>query len=208
MEEESQKSKNEDITINFLGDSITYGSKLKKDLSERFTTLLESKLKIKSLNFGVSGSRIAKIPSCDIECFLDRFEKLSKNANFTFIFGGVNDYKNGTVLGDKSSDNVETFYGALKFLISKLLSIWNNTQLCFILPLPARRKSPLNLGLDSYINPIKELCLENKIDFLDLSKEFGDKKLFADGLHPNQKGHKLLAEELEKYILKKGIVNS
>ena len=41
---------------------------------------------------------------------------------------------------------------------------------------------------------------ENSIDFLDLSNEFNKKELLADGLHPSEKGHELLAKEIEKYI--------
>ena len=183
------------------------GSKLRKIVEQRFTTLLEANLKIKALNFGISGSRIAKIDSDEKECFIDRIHRLQKSANFTFIFGGINDFKNGTILGDKNSEEISTFYGALKFLISELLKTFSNDKLCFILPLPTRRKSPINESLISYCNIIKELCTENSIDFLDLSNEFNKKELLADGLHPNEKGHELLAKEIEKYIIKKGIVN-
>ena len=208
MKEENETNNGGQIKINFLGDSITMGSKLRKIIEQRFTTLLEKNLKIKALNFGISGSRIAKIDSDEIECFIDRIHPLSKTVNFTFIFGGINDFKNGTILGDKNSEEISTFYGALKFLISELLKIFSNDKLCFILPLPTRRKSPINESLSSYCNVIKELCTENNIDFLDLSNEFNNKKeLLADGLHPNEKGHELLAKEIEKYIIKRGIMN-
>ncbi len=198
---------NKNIKINFLGDSITNGSKLDNISEQRYTRLLEKKLKIKAINSGLSGCRITKVDSDNIKCFLDRIDTISKNSDFTFVFGGVNDYKNGSIIGDKTSDKVDTFYGAMKLLISKLLELFSNEKICFILPLPTKRKSPINEPLTSYLNVIKEICIENKIDFLDLSNEFNDKKLFADGLHPNKKGHKLLAQELEKYLLKKGIIN-
>lgn len=198
---------NKNIKINFLGDSITNGSKLENMSEQRYTRLLEKKLKINAINSGLSGCRIAKVDLDNKICFLDRIQTISKNSDFTFVFGGINDYKNGSIIGDKASDKVDTFYGAMKLLISKLLELWSNEKICFILPLPTTRKSPINEPLTSYLNVIKELCIENKIDFLDLSNEFNNKKLFADGLHPNKKGHQLLAKEVEKYLVKKGIIN-
>ena len=109
MEEEKITNNVGQIKINFLGDSITMGSKLRKIVEQRFTTLLEANLKIKALNFGISGSRIAKIDSDKKKCFIDRIHRLQKSANFTFIFGGINDFKNGTILGDNNSEEISTF---------------------------------------------------------------------------------------------------
>jgi hypothetical protein len=79
---------------------------------------------------------------------------------------------------EKNSDENNIFYGEVKFLISQLLTKFNNDKLCFILPLSAQRKSTINEFLSSYINFIKELCTENGIDFLDLINEFNNKELF------------------------------
>ena len=209
----NQNQKNPTCKINFLGDSITAGSRLNKPGIQRFTTILEKSLNIKCHNEALSGSRIAKISNDQKLSFLDRIKKLCKTANFTFIFGGVNDYKNGTLLGinniensEENNNKVDTFYGGVKTLLDELLKIWEKEKLCFILPLPTKRKSPLGLELNSYLNIIKEICSEKKVDFVDFSENFKDEGLFADGLHPNEKGHELLKELIEKYLVNKGMI--
>ena len=217
--------------INFLGDSITAGSRLKNPGKQRFTSLLEGALRIKCHNSGLSGSRIAKVANDKILSFLDRVKNLCTTAEFTFIFGGVNDYKNGTKLGGKCS-NIEgankekdggvelvvntinsinennTFYSAVQSLLDTLINKFKKENLCFILPLPTKRKSPLGLGLSAYTDVIKEICGEKQVDFVDFSSSFSDKGLFVDGLHPNERGHEILKDLIEKYLVEKGVVKN
>ena len=50
---------------------------------------------------------------------------------------------------------------------------------------------------------MSEVLLSNNINYLDIKDTFGkpsESDLFADGLHPNDQGHRLIAELLAKYI--------
>ena len=60
-----------------------------------------------------------------------------------------------------------------------------------------------------YREAIREVALKNGVDLLDLNDLFPVPKaqeadeLTADGLHPNAKGHKLIAGRLYEYLTKK-----
>ena len=86
------------MKINFLGDSITEGA-LAGKIEDRYTTLVANYFGAEECNFGVSGTRIAKqrkrTNNPDNDVFMCRAVKMPTDADFTFVFGGTNDYGHG-----------------------------------------------------------------------------------------------------------------
>ena len=214
IENEKIFLENNKILINFLGDSITQGLKWQK--KEIFCYYLSKWLNIKVNNQGVHSTRIARQEGDDKD-FNYRLKDLDDKADFTFIFGGTNDYGMGEAeLGDINSDSYYTFYGALKNLVKNLLKKFNNDKICFILPLSRFEENKIikHGTLSNYREIIKEICDLNKIDYLDLCEQLpipnigGKSEYFKDGLHPNKKGHKLIAKNIIKYLKNKGIINN
>ena len=214
IENEKIFLENNKILINFLGDSITQGLKWQK--KEIFCFYLSKWLNIKVNNQGVHSTRIARQDGDDKD-FNYRLKDLDDKADFTFIFGGTNDYGMGEAeLGDINSDSYYTFYGALKNLVKNLLKKFNNDKICFILPLSRFEENKIikHGTLSNYREIIKEICDLNKIDYLDLCEQLpipnigGKSEYFKDGLHPNKKGHKLIAKNIIKYLKNKGIINN
>ena len=214
IENEKIFAENNKILINFLGDSITEGLKWQK--KEIFCFYLSKWLNIRINNQGYHATRIARQDDDDKD-FNFRLKDLDEKADFTFIFGGTNDYGMGEAeLGDINSDSYYTFYGALKNLVKDLLSKFNNDKICFILPLSRFEEDKIikHGTLQKYRDIIKEICDLNKIDTLDLCKELpipnteGKSEFFKDGLHPNKQGHKLIARNIIKYLKSKGIINN
>ena len=204
---------NNKILINFLGDSITEGLKWQK--KEIFCFYLSKWLNIRINNQGYHATRIARQDDDDKD-FNFRLKDLDEKADFTFIFGGTNDYGMGEAeLGDINSDSYYTFYGALKNLVKDLLKKFNNDKICFILPLSRFEEDKIikHGTLERYREIIKEICDLNNIDYLDLCKELpipdtgGKSQYFKDGLHPNKQGHKIIARNIIKYLKQKGIIN-
>ena len=80
------------MTIAFLGDSITLGYGL-EDKSFRYSTIVSNELKMDELNFGITGTLVAKagLNNLDENDFLSRVS-LIDNADVAVIFGGTNDY--------------------------------------------------------------------------------------------------------------------
>ena len=215
-EKENEKifQENNKILINFLGDSITEGLKWQK--KEVYCHYLSKWLNIRINNQGYRATKIARQKD-DNKDFNYRLKDLDDKADFTFIFGGTNDYSLGDAeLGDINSESYFTFYGALKNLVKDLLKKFDNDKICFILPLSRFDEDKvINHGnLPQYRNIIKEICDLNKIDYLDLCDELpvpntdGKSEYFKDGLHPNKQGHKLIARNIIKYLKKKGIINN
>lgn len=212
------------MKINFLGDSITEGA-LADTIEEKYTTLVANHFKAEECNFGVSGTRIAKqvkrTNNPDDDVFMRRAVKMPTDADFAFVFGGTNDYGHGDAkLGTFEDRDDYTFYGAFHNLVAYMVATFGK-KLCFILPIPRfNQDNPYGDGskdesvapMSAYIEAEKEVLAYYGVRYLDLSNKFyipttqqDDGDLYADGLHPNSKGHRVLADCLIEYLTKKGL---
>ena len=207
------------MLIDFLGDSITEGagaSSVENCFVERVGQLLNCKV----INHGIGGTRFARQrkPSADPRWDLDfcsRLKDLDKNADLVFVFGGTNDYGHGDAPIGKREDNTpDTYYGACNYIVENLLKTYKKDQIAFIIPLHrVNEQSPLgdgykepSLPLEGYTNILIEVLNKYQIQYVDFRKNFGkgeDNPLLSDGLHPNDKGHDLLARLLVEYIKSK-----
>ncbi len=212
------------MRINFLGDSITEGAGAGVP-ENMYSYLVCKRFGAEELLFGKSGTRIArqkkKTAPLDDEYFLTRAVRMSTNVDFTFVFGGTNDYGHGDAalgkMGDKEGD---TFYGAFEELVGYLTARFSKQKLCFILPLPrfgqdnargenGRKAFPVG-ALSAYIAAEKEILEKYGVEYLDLSADFhvpqvqGETELTVDGLHPNPKGYRLIADRVIAYLERKG----
>ncbi len=211
------------MQINFLGDSITAGAGAEVP-ENMYTYLVCQHFGAQENNFGVGGTRIATQtkPSADPaedEVFLARARKLPKDAAFTFVFGGTNDYGHGDAPLGAMGDNTEfTFYGALHQLCTYLTENFPREKLCFILPLHryaeddphgelGRKPAPAGT-LGQYVAAIVETVKQFDIAYLDLRYLIPMEALdtyTVDGLHPNPTGHRLLANAMCDYLEQKGM---
>ena len=208
------------MKINFLGDSITEGA-LAGVIEGRYSTLVAQAFGAEECNFGVSGTRIAKqvkkTLNPDANVYMCRAVKMPTDADFTFVFGGTNDYGHGDAkMGDFASKDPYTFYGAMQELVAYLVSVFPKEKLCFVLPIPrCDQDNPYGDGskdeafypMSAYIEAEKKVLEFYGVEYLDLSEKFyvpttfaDDGNLYADGLHPNAKGHRFLADCLIEYL--------
>lgn len=205
------------MRINFLGDSITQGGGASSH-DHAYTALVCKRFGATENNFGVGGTRIA--PQTDGqndpygEYFILRAEKMPTDADFTFVFGGTNDYGHGDA-------TLRGFCDAFVALADYILRHFDKDKVCFVLPLPRyNQDSPLGEGnkkapvapLSEYVSAEKRILAKKGLAFLDLSDAFpvpvtnkGD-GLTVDGLHPNDAGHAILADRLGAYLEKEGFV--
>ena len=206
------------LKINVLGDSITEGFSA-SDEKHSFVYLLSELTNSLVNNYGVCNSGIARriIPNDDprrMMFFASRVKDMDHSANYVFVFGGTNDYGRGAAKIGKESDHTpETFCGGLNCLIDELLKYYKREQIIFILPL-YREEENLSIPdeegkpghpLQYYRDLIEKIVSFNKIKVLDIKDKFGkaeNNPLLADGLHPNDEGHRLIATLLADYINK------
>ena len=209
----------------FLGDSITQGAGATVE-SARYVDRIAQKLKCTALNYGLSGTRIARQSMVSENTLLDldfrlRLTVVDRDCDFIFVFGGTNDYGHGNLhLGSVKDESEHTFSGQLKLLINDLIDNYGKEKICFILPMQrfdedgvcCKGESANEKGatLIEYVNLMRQILKENGIDFIDLYKynefkplSFCGGEYMADNVHPNDKGHELLANIICDYIKNK-----
>jgi lysophospholipase L1-like esterase len=205
------------LTINFLGDSITEGARTTAS-SKVFHQIIKEKYNMKhAYNYGVGGTRIARqiVPSkantiWDLTFEL-RSEIMDRNADAIVVFGGTNDFGHGDApFGTLDSEDKYTFCGAVNSLINTLKQNFPQAKLIFMTPIhrldEAQRSIPNSKILEDYVNAILTICKNHKVAVIDLFKinplDPTDKEVVPDGLHPNDKGHAIMAQVIAEELLK------
>lgn len=210
------------MTIDFLGDSITFG--IGASCEENcFVNLVKNALNCKVNNYGISGTRIAhnrkKSVNSDFDNdFLMRAPALDKSADYVFVFGGTNDFGHGDApLGDLNSFDEFTFCGAVNSLIKTLSEMFDKRKIAFILPMrryneqstcgDVGMKEENSPVLAQYVNALKCVLDKNNIPYIDLFNHSvlktpvqGESLFFADGLHPSDAGHAVIAQSVVSFI--------
>lgn len=213
------------MKILFLGDSITQGIGASAE-QFNYVNRVKNALGCEVINYGVSGTRIARqthmffSPMSNYD-FRLRAVIMDEDADLVFVFGGTNDYGHGIChLGDIRSRNEDTFVGNLRLLIEYMTEKYGKDKLCFLLPLRRSDEDPvackgvtnneLGASLEEYVCAMRAILTEYGIDFIDLYENGIPKPLAraadeytADGVHPNDKGHALVADKILAYIREK-----
>lgn len=208
------------LTINFLGDSITEGHGTSAPYMV-FHQIIKDKYNMKhAYNYGVGGTRIARqiVPTKESTKFDLTFELRSeimdKNADAIVVFGGTNDYGHGDApFGTLESEDIYTFCGAVNSLIKTLKHNFPNAKLIFMTPIHRVRENqssmPDSKKLEDYVNAILMICQNNNVPVIDLFKinplDPTDMDIVPDGLHPNDKGHAIMAQVIAEELLKLNI---
>ena len=205
----------EGARIGFMGDSITEGVGT-TGVANTFHQLIgvEHKLGL-AHNFGISATRIARQKTnsdwhpADMD-FCLRANVIPDDLDAIVIFGGTNDYGHGEAkFGEKDSFDVYTFYGALNTLFTHFKEKAPNTKVIFMTPLHRLNEnnpsSPEGKVLKDYVDAIKEIAANYDVHIIDLFDELdldpADTELVPDGLHPSDKGHRVMADFITKKLL-------
>lgn len=204
------------LTINFLGDSITYGSGTTDVENKTFLALLGKNEGATVRNYGVGGSRIARqFGITEFEGaerdFIMREEEMERDADIVVVFGGTNDFGHGNAhFGTMSDRNEYTFYGAMHTLIQNLMAHNPTATIVFMTPLHRSEEGAHdgNPCLREYRNAIIEVCEYYSIPVLDLYSVGGMQPLveiqkttyMPDGLHPNDAGHEIICSRLTNFL--------
>lgn len=211
------------LTINFLGDSITEGA-WATEPKYNFVSRVGEKLGCKVNNYGISGTRIAMqtVPSANPvfdKDFLTRAKEMS-DADIVFVFGGTNDYGHGdSEIGDLTSLDSHTFCGAVRNLATYLCERYGKRNVCFILPLHRYdednprgefgAQTKLRPSLKEYVKVEIAVLDDMGMRYLDFRDSFPTPAVntpteyFQDGLHPTNKGHELIADMISDYVRQK-----
>lgn len=205
------------MKIAFLGDSITCGYAL-PDATKRYTTVLCEQLGSQEENYGITGTLIAKagLNRTDGKDFVSRL-RLIDDANIAVIFGGTNDYfwSDAPICGEAT----DVFFAhAMETVCAYIGRVRAGKLTLVVTPYPHNGVGNFLGGetwrtssrhdtdavnfcghtLSEYAAVMEEICLKYGIPCLNLHKNFAfDHRLHTlDGCHPNEEGHRLLAETI------------
>nr|DAF22525.1 MAG TPA: GDSL like Lipase Acylhydrolase [Caudoviricetes sp.] len=205
------------LKINCLGDSITYGD---RNNGISWADKLKNYINIKNITkYGVNGSTISDYVNENPMC--NRYMNMGE-ADLTIIFGGHNDFSLSVPMGEETSKDTKTFYGALnvllgglreKYLINKLLvltpiRVWEHPHSLWEEPINYYSQNKVGKTLKDYRDAIVNRCQYYCIPYLDLYNEglYGGtdstrNAVYVDGLHPNDIGYDILARKVASKIL-------
>ncbi|MBP3692250.1 MAG: SGNH/GDSL hydrolase family protein [Clostridia bacterium] len=214
------------LKINFLGDSITEGCGA-GGVEYIFHQVLKNDACLAEARcYGIGGTRFAVQrnngnppwnENFDNDAFCQRFDKMDDDADAVVVFGGTNDYGHGNApIGCFADRTPDTFYGACHYLFSNLIRKYIGKPIVVMTPL--HRSNEFNNNnyyheqhsrkLKDYVAIIREVAEYYGLPVLDLYKECTFQpeiqeikdKFMPDGLHPNNEGHKILADMLKKFL--------
>ena len=206
----------------FLGDSITAGA-CATTAENRYTNVFAALSGADVFAYGICGTRIARQikPSYNSEFdryFASRIDDMVPAADYVFVFGGTNDFGHGDApLGRFGDTSPETFYGAVYDLLYKLKNKYPNGEIVLITPLHRLSENdavnewgyPVKKTLAEVVAAEKETAKKFSVSVIDLygerdlyreKDENGNAFFVADGLHPNDEGHRLIAEIIYRFL--------
>ena len=190
----------ENVKILCLGDSITAGTGLQHPDGTRYADLTGQLLREKYGYKGVSSKSLAVggANSWDVVAWLPRnFEEIPDLVTFMC---GYNDFSNGM-----SPDVYRNF---LTMWINRVTALSKGkTAIVLFTPIPGC--GPRFHAHDLYVQTVRDVAEKSGIACFDLNaifkKEFTVQMIndfFRDTAHPNEKGHRLIAEKLAEFLSK------
>ena len=174
-----------------VGDSITFGYEINN--AQKWTTLLSKELNTEVINCGVNGDTTAGM--------LSRFGQVIEIYNPTqvVITGGTNDLW----FGLKDEHIISNIHAMAR------LAKHHDIETIIGIPTPFFNLNELNFVQENYSECIRsykrmliDYCTEKEFTYIEFSKDLVREHFFEDGLHPNEKGQKIMMMNA-KQVLKK-----
>ena len=209
---------NQPTKIVFLGDSITQQA---EDFEDGFISLIRQNLiqdKFELVGKGIGGNKVSDL--------LTRYKSdvIDLDPDIVFIYIGINDVWHKYDFGTGS--DIDLYEKGLRTIISDIKSLGSKIVLCtptvigentgdFVLGnqfKDVETMEKMNSDLDTFSEVVRKLSNEYETELLDLRKIFmdylaenninndADGILTTDGVHLNERGNKLIADQMIKFI--------
>lgn len=202
----------------FLGDSITEGTGVAVDENIYLNRLQKMTGAASVLNLGIGGTSIArnKAENWRTGSFVVRAQNFPEavwHADVTFIFGGTNDYGIGDAqFGAGDSSSPFEINGAVNILVRTLRGMKEDMEIILLSPIRRMGENEQNKftkqTLKEYVVLLRDAAARNNVRFCDLfHAEMFDpedaeqrRQYIPDGLHPNDNGHRILADTILRLV--------
>ena len=213
-----ERTENQSTKIIFLGDSITEQG---ESFDDGFISLLRQNLSQEEFELvgkGIGGHKVSNL--------LTRYKSdvIDLNPDIVFIYIGINDVWHKYDFGTGS--DIDLYEKGLRTIISDIKSLGSKIVLCtptvigentgdFVLGnqfKDVETMEKMNGDLDTFSEVVRKLSNEYETELLDLRKIFMDYLaenninndaagiLTTDGVHLNEQGNKLIADQMIKFI--------
>ena len=211
-------TENQSTKIIFLGDSITEQG---ESFDDGFISLLRQNLSQEEFELvgkGIGGHKVSNL--------LTRYKAdvIDLNPDIVFIYIGINDVWHKYDFGTGS--DIDLYERGLKTIISDIKSLGSKIVLCTPTVIgentgdfelgnqfkDVETMEKMNGDLDKFSEVVRKLSNEYETELLDLRKIFMDYLaenninndaagiLTSDGVHLNELGNKLIADQMIKFI--------
>lgn len=198
--------------IVFFGDSITQGGGGPKGYITVIKNALAEKhpdFGLECINAGISGHKVT-----NLQARVDK-DVIAKKPTIVFIYIGINDVWHFTHPATKGQGTPkDKFEAGLKDLLKRITEAGARVILCTPSVIGEKNggANPQDAMLDEYSEISRKVATETKTPLVDLHKAFQDYLkannpdnkdkgiLTGDGVHLNEKGNKLVADELMKAL--------
>ena len=211
-------TENQSTKIIFLGDSITEQG---ESFDDGFISLLRQNLSQEEFELvgkGIGGHKVSNL--------LTRYKAdvIDLNPDIVFIYIGINDVWHKYDFGTGS--DIDLYERGLKTIISDIKSLGSKIVLCTPTVIgentgdfelgnqfkDVETMEKMNSDLDKFSEVVRKLSHEYETELLDLRKIFMDYLaenninndaagiLTSDGVHLNELGNKLIADQMIKFI--------
>lgn len=206
------------IKVVAFGNSITARrATVDKVWADRLPYLLADRgLTATLINSGVGSSHSGRLEDNDfakVRHALDRFETdvLDHNPDLVIISFGSNDaYIDGSDPKGASRISLEKFETNLSFMVNELKK--RNVRVLLVAPSPfvfPKERQYQNERLKQYVKAVRKLSTMHQVGLADNYRLFsrhakeqgGYGDLFPDGVHPNDEGHAMIAENIARAII-------
>ncbi len=210
------------MDIIFLGDSITQGVGSAK-YEDCYVELVKRETGCRAINAGMGSTWISRSttmwqephwPALD---FNARAAALPDTCDICFVFGGTNDYGDGdNPVGDINDDGYYTFAGAVNNLIDSLSAKYGRERIVFITPCrrffedshKATYSDKTVEPFPNFVNMLIKILEKKNVRYIDLYNDpempkplsTSNEGCFVDGLHPNDKGHRHIADKVIEVV--------
>lgn len=176
-----------------VGDSLT------DPWFDVYASFVADKLGMILTNKGIGGTCVAQNDSATVvNSFVDRIPTYTGYYDLWSIYGGENDAACNTPIGDISSMDKTTFYGAYNNILADLLTRANRPTVVLIAPYQTKH------NVKPYRDAVIEIGILYGLPVIDLYSNSGINVYtrpfyLRDDVHPNQNG----VNKLRPYLLKK-----
>lgn len=182
------------LTAAFIGDSITTGLCKGVVMETPYPQGVSDTLNLKSVtNLGIGGSTLC---TKNYNSMVSRYATVPEGTNIIGVHGGVNDWAQNFELGDITSTNTRTIYGALDYLARNLKEKYSDAFIFFMSPTPVsdaklEQYSATPYSLADVSKAMKDVAEKYGFAFLDLYTVSGFENVCndiskTDGVHPYQ----------------------